>query len=202
MFNLLKIQLRLTRDSFIKFIYRYCIPFSAWWYSLTMKLTRMPSKRVGYYGSTTAILNDMGWGRRYKKDPLNGKLDYLAHPSRLAHNAALELKFGDCDDHAIFWCVSLLKNDLADRAWFCFYSMEKIETGKTSAHAMCVFEKDDMFYWTDYNLPAYLDEFRNKAFEQSAKAYGATLIAAAMIEVKEVLADDTPVFGEITVLGA
>jgi hypothetical protein len=165
-----------------------------------MRFTKMPSKRVRYYHSTTEIANDMGWGRRYKKDPLNGKLDYLTHPSRLAHNAKNELLFGDCDDHAMFWCVGLLKGELAERAWFCFYSMEKVETGKTSAHAICVYERNDMFYWTDYNLPACLDIFRHKAFERSAETYGAIPIAGVMIEITEVLDDDTPVFGEITVL--
>ena len=160
----------------------------------------MSSKRVTYYLSTTEIANDIDWGTRYKKDPLNGKLDYLTHPSRLAHNAENELLFGDCDDHAMFWCVGLLKSELAERAWFCFYSMEKVETGKTSAHAICVYERNEMFYWTDYNLPACLDEYRHKAFDRSAATYGAVPIAGAMIEITEVLDDDTPVFGEIIVL--
>ena len=165
-----------------------------------MKLTKMPSKNTRYYATTTEVLEDMCWGTRYKKDPLNGKLDYLAHPSRLAYNLDNELPFGDCDDHAIFWCTALLKSELADKVWFCFYSMEKVQTGQMSAHAICVYEKDDMFYWTDYRLPACLDEYRDKAIVRSAEAYGANAITGAMIEVVEVLDDDTPVFGEIVII--
>jgi len=167
-----------------------------------MRLTKINTRRVAYYHSFEQIANDYGWGRRYKKDPLNGKLDYLTHPSKLAHNAAFELKFGDCDDHAIFWCTALLKNKLAKRVWFCFYTMERIEDGRVSSHAICVFEdaEKDAYFWCDYQLPSYLDEYRNKWLFKSADAYVAKPLVGAMIEVVDVREDDTPVFGKITVL--
>ena len=158
--------------------------------------------RVGYYHSFEQIPNDYGWGRRYKKDPLNGKLDYLTHPSKLAHNAAFELEFGDCDDHAIFWCTALLKNKLATHAWFCFYSMEKIEDASTSAHAICVFRGASCgrYYWCDYNLPTSLGEQPTGWMQESARGYDAVPLIGAMIKVVWVDPDDTPVFGEITIL--
>jgi len=166
-----------------------------------MRLTKISSSRVRNYHSFVEIPNDYGWGRRYKKDPLNGKLDYLTHPSKLAYNAKNELLFGDCDDHAIFWCTALLKSELASRAWFCFFAMEK-EDGSTSAHAVCVYQSSDIgtYFWCDYNLPAYLDEYRDKWLVKAASVYDAVPIVGAMIEVEQILEDDTPVFGEIIVL--
>ena len=193
-------QIKLIRFGLTRLYYRYFVFLSVLWYTITMRFTKIPSKRVGYYHNSVEIANDMGWGKRYKKDPLNGKLDYLAHPSRLAKNVEDRSPFGDCDDHAIYWCVALLKNKIAERAWFCFYSMEK-DNGETSAHAICVFQDhEDMFYWCDYNLPVFLDEYRDKWPYRSAEAFGAQPYAAVMVEVKKVLEDDTPVFGEITVL--
>lgn len=199
--KLLSHILRDIKRFFIIQSYRF-IPLVRWWYGLTMKLTKIRTRRVGYYHSFEQIPNDYGWGRRYKKDPLNGKLDYLTHPSRLAHNAAFELGFGDCDDHAIFWCTALLKNGLAKKAWFCFYTMERIEDGRMSAHAVCVFEHAEkgMYFWCDYQLPSCLDEFRDKWLQRAAEAFDAKPIVGAMIEVLRIEEDDTPVFGEITVL--
>ena len=167
-----------------------------------MRLTKISSRRVGYYQSFEQIPNDYGWGRRYKKDPLNGKLDYLTHPSKLAHNAAYELDFGDCDDHAIFWCTALLKNKLATHAWFCFYSMEKEADASLSAHAVCVFRaaSNGVYYLCDYNLPTNLGEQPTGWMQESAKGYGAVPLIGAMIKVSWIQPDDTPVFGEITIL--
>jgi len=167
-----------------------------------MKLTKITSKKVRYYDSCNEIADDYGWGSRYKQDPLNGKLDYLTHPSRLAYNAANELPFGDCDDHAIFWCTALLKSGIAKRAWFSFYSMEKITGGEMSAHAICVFEHADneMYYWADYQLPSCLDEFKDKWLAKAAEKFKSTPIVGAMIEVVRIKEDDTPVFGKITII--
>lgn len=166
-----------------------------------MRLTKIPSTRVRYYTDCNVIADDYGWGKRYRSDPLNGKLDYLTHPSKLAYNAANELDFGDCDDHAIFWCTALLKSEMAKRVWFCFFTMEKPD-GSMSAHAICVYQDadSDTYYWCDYHLPIYLDEFRDKWLQRAAEAYGAVPVVGAMIEVKRILEDDTPVFGEITIL--
>ena len=201
MSKLLSRSFRDIKKQFTIFIYQHFIPLVKWWYSLTMSLTKIPTTRVRYYTDFVLIGTDYGWGTRYKKDPLNGKLDYLTHPSKLAHNAAFRLPFGDCDDHAIFWCTVLLKNEMAKRAWFCFYTMEK-QDGSTTAHAICVFQssENDMYFWCDYQVPSYLDEFRDKWIYRSAETYGATPIVGAMIEVEQILDDDTPVFGEITIL--
>ena len=80
--------------------------------------------------------------------------------------------------------------------------MERIEDGRMSSHAICVFEHHDkdMYFWTDYQLPSCLDEFRDKWMQRSADTYAAKPLAGAMIEVTSIKDDDTPVFGEITIL--
>ena len=200
---MLKLSSRTFRDIkkfFIKSSIHF-MPIVKLWYGLTMRVTKLSSTRVSKFDILKDIPNSYGWGTRYKKDPLNGKLDYLTHPSKLAYNAAHRLPFGDCDDHAIFWCTAVLKSEMARRAWFCFYTMEK-QDGSTSAHAICVYQssENDMYYWCGYQVPSYLDEFRDKWLYRSAAVYGATPIVGAMIEVEQILDDDTPVFGEITIL--
>ena len=200
---MLKLSSRTIRDIKKFFIRKSChfLPFVKLWYGLTMRLTKTRSKRVRNFETLNDVANSYGWGTRYKKDPLNGKLDYLTHPSRLALNAETGAPFGDCDDHAIYWCVALLKGGFAKRAWFCIYQMEK-EDGSFSGHAICTYQStdDDMYYWTDYPLPKYLDEFRDKWVYRSADTYAAKPLSAGMIEVVDVKEDDTPVFGKITVL--
>jgi hypothetical protein len=200
---MLKLSSRTIRD-IKKFFIKNSIHFLFFvklWYGLTMRLTKVNTNRVRNFETLDEIPHSFGWGSRYKKDPLNGKLDYLTHPSRLARNVELGEPFGDCDDHAIYWCVALLKSGLASRAWLCIYQMEK-EDGSFSGHAICTFKstKDNMYYWSDYPLPTYLDEYRDKWAYRSAQTYGATPLCAGMIEVTAVKEDDTPVFGEITVL--
>ena len=191
-------RLRDIHKAGIIFSFKFII-FVKLWYSFTMKLTKLKGKRVRKYDFVNEIPPSYGYGSRYRKDPLNGKLDYLTHPSRLARNVEEELPFGDCDDHAIYWCVALLKSGLADRAWFSFYQMEK-QDGSFSGHAVCVFELDGSYFWCDYFLPAYLGEYRDKWIYKTAKTYDATPLMGAMIEIESIDEDDTPVFGKITIL--
>jgi hypothetical protein len=202
MFKLSKRTITNFKIKFIKLVYRYLMGFPILWYSLTMKLTKMNSKTVRKHENFDEIIEDIAGGANYKKDPLNGHLDYLTHPSRLAHNVAEGLPFGDCDDHAIYWCTSLLKNELATKAWFCFYTMVKDETQEMSSHAICVFQSktDGMYFWCDYGSPNYLDESRDKWCYRSAEKYSAKPVAAVMFEIESIGDDDTPKFGEAIVL--
>jgi len=187
---------------FIRQIYNYFMWLSKLWYTLTMRLTKVNDSRVSLYTNHADIAKSFDWGKLYKYDPLNGKLDYLAHPSKLAKNLKDGQLFGDCDDHAIYWCTSLLKSGLAESAWFCFYTMVKKNSLEMSSHAICVFKRkeDGWFYWADYNLPSCLMEGRHKWAQASAEKYGADAVAAVMIEIKEIKEDDTPVFGKIEVV--
>ncbi len=185
----------------IRQVYKYFMWFPKWWYTLTMKLTKINGSRVLSYDKTADIVDSFNGGMLYKSDPLNGKLDYLTHPSRLAKNVADGKAFGDCDDHAIWWCTTMLKAELAERAWFCFYTMVKKNSSEMSSHAIALVKYEDgTFAWTDYRLPSGLMQDWQKWPYRSADAYNAYPVAAVMIEVTDLEDDDTPIFGEITVL--
>jgi hypothetical protein len=201
MLKLSKQKITAIKIWWIRQIYKHLMWFPKLWYTLTMRLTKINGSKVVLYNDTAEIASSFDWGMLYKRDPLQGKLDYLAHPSRLAKNIADDALFGDCDDHAIWWCTTLLKSGLAKRTWFSFYTMVKKNSLEMSGHAICVLQYEDGTYaWTDYRLPSSLLEDWHKWPRRSAEVYEAEPVAACMIEVVEVKEDDTPVFGEITVL--
>tara|TARA_Y100001973_G_C5199418_1_gene336573 strand:+ start:644 stop:1249 length:606 start_codon:yes stop_codon:yes gene_type:complete len=185
-----KIKLKL-----IKLYYKYFNFISVKWYAFTMHITRKK-----YYLKKAKYIIDIPekfkYGTLYTKDPFNGKLDYLAHPSRLEYRLDSGLDFGDCDDHAIYSATVLKKSKLADRVWFSYYTMLKERSNHLSGHAVCVFEKNGEYYWSDYRIPNKISG-KNKwgwAIE-SASIYHSKPIAAAMIEIESVDSFDTPVFG-------
>ena len=201
MLKLSKQKITAIKIWYICQLYKHFMWVPKWWYTLTMKLTKINDSKVVLYNKTADIASSFDWGMLYKSDPLNGKLDYLTHPSRLAKNVADDEPFGDCDDHAIWWCTTMLKSGLAEQAWFCFYTMIKKNSLEMSSHAVAVFkDKDGIYSWTDYRLPSSLLQDWHKWPYRSAETYDARPIAAVMFEIKEVKEDDTPVFGETTVL--
>ena len=185
---------------FTRLAYHYLSWLSIAWYSLTMRLTKHHKASVPVYKDYKTIVEDMGWGFLYRRDPLNGKFDYLTHPTRLAYNVDNRTGFGDCDDHAIYWCTAIKKSNLADKVWFCFYSMVREKTLKLSGHAVCVFYKadEDQYYWCDYGLPNTIEKKEYWPIE-SAEKYDSSAFVATMCEVIELKDDDTPIFGETVV---
>lgn len=167
------------------------------WYSLTMKFSKNRHFQVMPVDQAWKIADRLDWGRRYRKDKWDGKLDNLTHPTEIQRRIDRLLEIGDCDDHSIYWATCLLKSDLVLKVWFSFFQMQNKETGKLSGHVVCVFvDKDNKMKWCDYRKPKEITSRWNWA-EQSAELYGAKPITAAMVEVVEVREDDTPVFGEI-----
>jgi hypothetical protein len=143
------------------------------------------------------IADRLDWGRRYRKDKWDGKLDNLTHPTEIQRRIDRTLEIGDCDDHSIYWATCLLKSDLVLKVWFSFFQMQNKETGKLSGHVVCVFvDKDNVMKWCDYSRPKEITSRWNWA-EQSAELYGAKPITAAMVHITEIREDDTPVFGDI-----
>ena len=131
------------------------------------------------------------YGAKYIRDPLGGKLDYLAHPTLLEKRLSEGKSFGDCDDHAIYYASKLKKSGLADRAWFAYYTMCDVTGSGMSSHAVCVYEKDERIFWADYRIPReVLSKWDFAVY--SAGIYGKKPIAACMLEVE--LEGDSPVF--------
>jgi len=179
------------------FLWNIIPNFARWWYSLTMKLSKNKEFPVRKAASYRQIGERLDWGRRYKKDKWNGKLDNLSHPTEIERRIGMGELIGDCDDHAIYWATSLVKSDLVLKVWFCFFQMQSKETGKISGHVVCVFiDKENKLKWCDYRMPSEI-EGRWDWAEQSAERYNAEPLTAAMTEIINIRPDDTPIFGEI-----
>jgi hypothetical protein len=196
------------KDKLIQLSYHFTF-FSIWWYSLTMRFTRKIGTNVKKYNNLEDIPKAFDFGRKYRWDQLFGsKADHLTHPTRLQWRIDNDFEFGDCDDHAVYWCAALLKSKLAKRVWFAFYSMKKQEPiNKTSradrmAHAVCVFQGlDDTLYWCDYNNPKKIEDISMFMYE-SASTFGYYPVAGVICHIDKLKDDDTPKFGKRTVFKA
>lgn len=191
------------KDKLIKIGFRHFLWFVKFWYGLSMFLTRTKT-HVKYYKSYSGIVEAIDYGRDWRSDPLKGVLDVVTHPTRFQDRLneatpGVKDKIGDCDDHAAYWCVALLKSGLAAKAWFSFYQMRNKTTGKVGGHVVCVFEDHQgKRKWCDYDMPTtlYPEESKFAWATQSAARFNSTVIAAGMIEVKRVSRMDSITFGK------
>jgi hypothetical protein len=190
------------KDTIIKFAFRLTI-FSVLWSRITMRVTRKIGTKVKKFEDVKQIPKEFNYGREYRWDQFLGtKSDHLTHPTRLQWRLDNDQEFGDCDDHAIYWCVSLIKSKLAKKVWFAFYSMKSKDdkTGKTerTGHAVCVFVGlDDQLYWCDYRNPRKIQKIED-FMHQSAGSYNAEPVVGCIWLVKDLKDDDTPIFGKRT----
>lgn len=192
------------KDKLIKIGYGLNI-FSLLWYRITMRLTRKIGSRVKKFDSVDDVPEAFNFGREYRSDQLLGsKSDHLTHPTRLQWRLDNDHEFGDCDDHAIYWCAALHRSKLAKKVWFAYYSMksEDEKTGKVkrSAHAVCVFQGlDDQMYWCDYRKPRKINNIK-EFMHHSAGSYRKKPIVGCIWLIKGLKDDDTPIFGKRTKL--
>lgn len=188
------------KDEFIKFGYNFTW-FAKVWFSFTIFFSKIYKKCVvRRYKNVTEIKTALRFGTLYKNDNIAGVIkDYLIHPSVIECRLQSKTKLGDCDDHAIYWCVALKKSNLAKKVWFSLFSMKGTGEDKSySAHAVCVFtDNEDKLYWCDYTTPKNIQKFSDFQ-KQSANNYGNVPICGAMWEVESLKDDDTPIFGKIT----
>ena len=182
----------------MKFGYRFLFLFLVW-YKITMMWTRKKDVEVNMYGDLKDIPKAFNFGKLYRPDVFFGtKSDHLTHPSALQDRLNKGGKFGDCDDHAIYWCVTLLKSGLARKTWFALYHMTDEKTGKISGHAVCIFtDKDNILHWADYGKPKPIRKIKDFMY-QSSKNYGKIPFVGAIIKIDGIKRDDTPEFGKIT----
>lgn len=185
------------KDKWIQFTYNFTW-FSKIYYILTMKISEMLKEcPVPVFVNKKEIRLLLAGGRLYKHDNVAQVFkDYLIHPRVIQCRLKSQTPFGDCDDHAIYWCTALKKSKLAKKVWFSFFTMKGRGTDDTyQAHAVCVFQdKNNRLYWCDYsepNLIEKVEDFQTK----SANRYGCDAVCGAMWEVVEILDDDTPIFG-------
>lgn len=166
---------------FYKYLYRVFVPL---WYGLTMAITGIREhSEISAYATPEGIAAALKWGRHWRPDPLKGNFDVLMHPRKMQERIYRGAEgFGDCDDHAMYWCTALLTNGLADRAWFSTVWYTAVD-GSSTGHCVCVYEKAGEVRWTDYGDPRPY-EGRWGWAEQVAQDSRRTLQAAGMIEVK------------------
>lgn len=167
-----------------------------------MKLSNKIGSTVKVYENIEEIPEAFEFGRKYRYDQLFGsKSDHLTHPARLQWRLDNNFEFGDCDDHAIYWCATLLKSKLAKRVWFAHYSMKRMTEENNfhrEGHAVCVFEGlDGELYWADYRKPKKITNI-SEFMHESARAYRSQPVVGAIWEVKGLKDNDTPKFGKIT----
>lgn len=181
----------------LKLFYLILYPLVPYWYRITMFFTKDKKYPVKKSKTTKEILEALNWGKTWTADPLKGTFDMMYHPTRIQRNSFLGRSIGDCDDHAIYWCASLLKSKLASKVWLSFYQYEKLD-GTVGGHVVCVYRDwYGEYYWADYNLPESIpDTFAWVGLLGKRKRR--KILGAAKIEVLRLKKDDTPVFGEIT----
>ena len=170
--------------------------FVRWWYSLTMKWTLRGAKNVEIpkLPSANDIHKKLDFEGHYREDPLNGRLDYLAHP-KLIEKRIREGRFvDDCDGHGIYWTAVLLKSGLAAKVWF---SSIQYRTGaELNGHVICVWEDlSGQLWWADYGYPQkiynqweWLDRYH---FRRDTVVLGAMMIPVVSLDL-----NDTPLFGK------
>jgi hypothetical protein len=188
------------KDRWINFIYNFTW-FSKIYYILTMKISQnLPKCKVPIFYKLEDIVKALNYGKLYKHDNVaNVFKDYLIHPSTIQCRLEKNILFGDCDDHAIYWCTAIKKSKLAKKVWFSFFTMKGRWPDDTyNSHAVCVFQDfEDKYYWCDYSSPREIEKIED--FQtKSAERYGCDAVCGAMWEICSVLDDDTPVFGEIS----
>lgn len=148
------------------------------WYGLTLNVTRIRRwPPLPKFQSEREIAEELQWGANWRPDPLKGMLDVLMDPRKMQQRIDDgDKEFGDCDDHALYWATALLQSGIADRAW-----LGTVWYGK--GHVVCVYQRDQLAYWTDYGLPQHVVEPWGWA-HQVAGTRGKRATSAGMIEVK------------------
>lgn len=187
------------KDKWIQFLYNFTW-FSRTYYTMTMKVSEVLKKcPIPVFVNKKEIRLLLAGGRLYKHDSVAQVFkDYLIHPRVIQCRLEQKIPFGDCDDHAIYWCTALKKSKLAKKVWFSFFHMKGRWPDDTySGHAVCVFQdKNNRLYWCDYSEPKLIEKLEDFQV-QSANLYGCDPVCAATWEIIDVKEDDTPVFGEI-----
>ncbi len=188
-----------VKDKWIQFLYNFTW-FSQVYYILTMKISQSLTKcKIPIYYKFEDIMKALNYGRLYKPDNLAEIFnDYLIHPRVIQCRLNSKTPFGDCDDHAIYWCVALKKSKLVKKVWFSFFAMKGRWPDDTySAHAVCVYQDfEGKFFWCDYGKPNLIEKIEDFQIK-SAERYGCEAVCGATWEILSISQDDTPIFGKI-----
>lgn len=167
------------------------------WYRFTMAWTlwRKPANGVRTAQTIGEIPPRVRNGDDWRPDPRG--FDYLAHPRCFQARVNAGENTYDCEDHAIYWAVVLLKSRLASKVGVGFVYW-KTEDGKRPGHVVVVFEdRNGTTYWADYGMPNRMDvgaPWWVFGVDVLGRYAGKELLKVGYLEITGVHADDTPVF--------
>lgn len=165
---------------------------------LSQQLTLPAGVEIPIYTSTQAITDDQK-KLTWTEDPRGGKLDVVKHPRFMAQAILSHPDYsGDCDDFTAHWCASLKKGKLADEIYHacCLW--------KDGGHAVCVFKKDDKWFWSsNWNGCAPINLPTRDFIKQAVGSYGSggrSITRCAMWPVLGLTADDAVIYGPPIIL--
>lgn len=177
--------------AFTRFYLRYLYFLLRFWYGLTCRLTWKRSPWVHRYTHPHGIAQRLAY-QTYKTDPLKGKFDFMSHPRKVEAKLVANKRIGDCDDHAIYWAVALLKSGLSQEVYFAIYQAVDAE-GRRFGHAVCVFRYQGAWYYADYGHPVEVVD-KWGYMRKDCALRKATPVGGILLRVESVSRGDTPRF--------
>jgi len=106
---------------------------------------------------------------------------FLSHPEHIQHNIEKHNFIGDCDNHSLYWCSSLINSKLAKKAWLCIYHMKREDI--VMGHSVCVYQDfSDRYFYFDYRYPKKIKNIEDWIYK-SSKTFGAEPICGLMFQI-------------------
>lgn len=135
--------------------FHWFVPF---WYGLSVRLTRKRGVVIPKYDNFYQIAYVLSRGVWWRKDPLNGILDTMSHPTK-THVLGIKRspKIGDCEDHSVYWVVAALHSGLVDEAWLGTVQYRR-KDGKPGGHVIYIFKIGGEWYCGDYSEPSRISD--------------------------------------------
>lgn len=185
----------MIKENLVKFGYIFFFWFVKYWWQITIKFSKVKNIVFPYHESVVQIVTALDWGKKWKKDPFYGILDIMPHPTKVQDRINRNLMIDDCDGHAIYWATSLLKSQIARRAWIGIVHM-KDENNKISGHCVCLYKDDSgEYFWCDYSKPNSFDSlYMFDWVKEVCDYYGKKPVAAGFFQIHHIDKDFTPIF--------
>jgi hypothetical protein len=96
---------------------------------------------------------------KYRRDPLNGFLDYSSPPEYVQHliNNVTD-PIGDCDDFHRYAAKCLARMSLVNKVYYVLVGWRTAD-GQRHGHATCLYRQGITWYWLDYSKIQVVDNF-------------------------------------------
>jgi hypothetical protein len=167
------------KNKYIAFVYTKLTVFMLFWYVLSLIITYFKGKReLPAYSSIKDLYMVVSRNNSMYKDT---KYLLLSHPRHIQYNIEKNNFIGDCDNHSLYWCSSIIDSRLAKKAWLCIYHMER--DGKLMGHSVCAYQDfSDRYFYFDYKYPKEIKNIEDWMCN-SGKTFGAEPICGLMFQI-------------------